>query len=41
MKEEKDMGDIKLDDSDEEVDFTVWAAELNKELLSFWKLMTE
>jgi len=41
MKEEKDMGDIKLDDSDEEVDFTVWTAELNKELPSFWKLMTE
>jgi len=29
-----------LDDSSEELEFLLWKAELNKELLSFWKSMS-
>jgi len=29
-----------LDDPSEELEFLLWKAELNKELLSFWKSMS-
>ena len=31
----------KYENPDEELSFVIWKAELNKELMSFWKLMEE
>ena len=33
--------DNKFDGPNEELSFLLWKAELNKELLSFWKSMTQ
>ncbi len=35
------MENIDLNDDDEDLNFGLWKAELNKELRSFWKLMIE
>lgn len=41
LKNKKSIREIDNDYKDEELKFILWKAELNKELLSFWKSMTK
>ena len=37
----KQMDELKMNNTEEDSQFVEWKAELNKELRSFWKEMTE
>ena len=40
-EEMEDIEYVELDDPDEELKFILWKAELNKELVSFWKSISK